>query len=204
VREGVTASKEEGYDRQQVLSPQQEIELVRYIKKLTERGSQPTREMVRNFSSVVAKRQLGERWCDRFIKRNQIHLITKWTMGIDRNRHQAESQTKYRLYFDLLHPKMKEYNISPRHTYNMDEKGFLTGVMGRTLRISSKRMWDKKEVRASIQDGSPEFLAILASICADGSRLPQASSMLVPTVPSDQRGWRTLRWDSMASMCLHL
>jgi hypothetical protein len=67
---------------------------------------------------------------------------------------------------------MREYNILPRHTYNMDEKGFLTGVMGRTLRIFSKRMWDKKEVRASLQDGSREFITSLASTCADGSRLP--------------------------------
>jgi hypothetical protein len=106
--------------------------------------------MIRNFSSEVAKHQLGERWCDRFIERNQIHLITKWTTGIDRNRHQADSETKYRLYFDLLHSKMREYNILPRHTYNMDEKGFLTGVIGRTLRIFSKRMWGKGEVRASL------------------------------------------------------
>jgi hypothetical protein len=169
---GVTRSKEEGYTKQQALSPQQEIELVVYIEKLTKRGLPPTREMIRNFSSEIAKRQLGKCWVDRFVKRNKIHLISKWTTGIDRNRHQADSETKYRLYFDLLHSKMREYNILPRHTYNMDEKGFLTGVIGRTLRIFSKRMWDKKEVRASLQDGSREFITLLASTCADGSRLP--------------------------------
>jgi hypothetical protein len=67
---------------------------------------------------------------------------------------------------------MREDNILPRHTYNMDEKGFLIGVIGRTLRIFSKRMWDKKEIRASLQDGSREFITLLASTCADGSRLP--------------------------------
>jgi hypothetical protein len=45
---------------------------------------------------------------------------------------------------------MREYNILPRHTYNMDEKGLLIGVIGRTLRIFSKRMWGKGEVRASL------------------------------------------------------
>jgi hypothetical protein len=169
---GVTGSKEEGYASQQALSPQQEIELVQYIERLTKRGLPPTREMIKNFSSEVAKRQLGESWVTRFINRNKIHLISKWTTGIDRNRHQADSETKYRLYFDLLHSKMREYNILPCHTYNMDEKGFLTGVIGRTLRIFSKRMWDKKEVRASLQDGSREFITLLASTCADGSRLP--------------------------------
>jgi hypothetical protein len=45
---------------------------------------------------------------------------------------------------------MRGYNILPCPTHNIDEKGFLTGVMGRTLRIFSKRIWDKKEVRASL------------------------------------------------------
>jgi hypothetical protein len=39
---GVTGSKEEGYAGQQILSPQQETELVRYIEKLTKRGLPPT------------------------------------------------------------------------------------------------------------------------------------------------------------------
>jgi hypothetical protein len=99
-------------------------------------------------------------------------IISKWTTGMDRNYHQADSETKYTLYFDLLHSKMREYNILPRHTYNVDEKGFLTGVIGRTLRIFSKRMWDKKEVRASLQDGLREFITLLVSTCADGSGLP--------------------------------
>jgi hypothetical protein len=104
---GVTRSKEEGYAGQQILSLEQEMELVRYSEKLTKRGLPPTRNMVKNFSSEVAKRQLGERWWDRFIKRNKIHLISKWTMGIDRSRHQADSETNYRLYLsDSLKPTL--------------------------------------------------------------------------------------------------
>jgi hypothetical protein len=83
----VTRSKEEGYASQQALSPQQEIELVQYIERLKKRGLPPTREIIKNFSSEVAKRQLGESWVTRFINRNKIHLISKRTTGIDRNRH---------------------------------------------------------------------------------------------------------------------
>jgi hypothetical protein len=79
----VTRSKEEGYGSQQALSPQQEMDLVRYIEKLTKRGLPPTGEMIRNFSSGVAKRQLGKCSVDRFVKRNKIHLISKLTTGID-------------------------------------------------------------------------------------------------------------------------
>ena len=99
----VTASRDEGYSKQQALSPQQELELVRYIKTLTERGLSPTREMIRNFSSEVARQQLSESWVTSFINRHEIHLISKWTTAMDRTRYLADSESKYRLYFELLH-----------------------------------------------------------------------------------------------------
>jgi hypothetical protein len=42
---------------------------------------------------------------------------------------------------------MREYSISPRHTYNMVEKGFSIAVTSRKQGIFSKRMWDEEEVR---------------------------------------------------------
>ena len=38
----------------------------------------------------------------------------------------------------------------------MDEKGFLIGITGRSKRVFSKKMWDKKEVTTSLQDGLRE------------------------------------------------
>jgi hypothetical protein len=67
---------------------------------------------------------------------------------------------------------MEEYNIEPRHTYNMDEKGFLTGVIGRSKRIFSKAMWDRGEVKSALQDGNREWMTILACVCADRTALP--------------------------------
>lgn len=43
--------------------------------------------------------------------------------------------------------------ILPADTYNIDKRGFIFGVLGRSNRVLTKRMWVKKEVRASIQDG---------------------------------------------------
>jgi hypothetical protein len=88
---------------QQLLNPQQEMELVRYIKRLTKRGLPPTRDMIRNFSSEVAHQRVSESWVSRFIKRHEIYLILKWTTDMDRTRHEGDSEVKYRLYFDLLH-----------------------------------------------------------------------------------------------------
>lgn len=54
----------------------------------------------------------------------------------------------------------------------MDEKGFLIGIISRSKRVFSRRMWENKEVKASLQDGSREWITLLACVCADGSALP--------------------------------
>jgi hypothetical protein len=168
----VTTSRAADASTRQKLNPQQELELVRYIEGLTKRRLPPTREMVRNFAMDIAKRPVSDSWVTRFINKHSIRLISHWATGMDRDRHRADSRAKYSLYLELLHSKMKGYNVEPRHTYNMDEKGFLIGITSRSKRVFSRRMWDKKEVRASIQDGSREWITLLACVCADGSALP--------------------------------
>jgi len=168
----VTASRADIAAQQQKLTPQQEAELVKYIEGLTARHLPPTREMVRNFASAIAKEPVSDSWVTRFINHHSIHLISQWVAGMDSNRHQADSGDKYSLYFDILRDKIEKYKIEPRHTYNMDEKGFLIGVIGRSKRVFSRRMWEKKEVRAAFQDGSREWITLLACVCADGSALP--------------------------------
>jgi hypothetical protein len=66
---------------------------------------------------------------------------------------------------------MEEYGVEQRHTYNMDEKGFLIGLTSRRLRVSSRRMYERKEVTETIRDGSREWISVKACICADGTAL---------------------------------
>jgi hypothetical protein len=40
----------------------------------------------------------------------------------------ADSEESYRRYFELLHSKMRQYNIEAENVYNMDEKGFFVGI----------------------------------------------------------------------------
>ncbi|KAF2849415.1 hypothetical protein T440DRAFT_399091, partial [Plenodomus tracheiphilus IPT5] len=127
--------------------------------------------MIRNFGSQIAKKELGKHWADSYIQRYQVDLISRWTTGIDRTRHQADSALKYNLYFKLLSDKIKQYGVEPRHTYNMDEKGFLLGVVTRSKRVFSRRLYQEGRLRSIIQDGSREWITLLACICADGTAL---------------------------------
>jgi hypothetical protein len=138
--QGIHAPQAAKAINQQKLSPQQEKELVQYIESLTKRGLPPTQEMIQNFASQIAHEHVGDGWVTRFINRQKIHLISKWTTGMDCVHHKAYSEAKYKLYFDLLYQKMQEYNMDPAHTYNMDEKGFLIGITGRSKLVFSRRM----------------------------------------------------------------
>jgi hypothetical protein len=68
----------------------------------------------------MAGSDVSESWVTRFMSRNASHLISRWQTGMDRNRHQADSGSKYSLYFDLLHQKIEEYKIKAEDIYNMD------------------------------------------------------------------------------------
>ena len=57
---GVQATRATAAGERTKLSHQQEMELVRYIRDLTKQGLPPTRAIVRNFASCVAKETVGE------------------------------------------------------------------------------------------------------------------------------------------------
>jgi hypothetical protein len=93
---------------------------------------------------------------------------------MDNSRYKADSGRKYSLYFDLLRERIEQYDIEPHHMYNMDEKGFMLGVVGRSKRIFSRTSYKERKRRSTIQDGSREWITLLACICADGSSLEPA------------------------------
>ena len=62
----------------------------------------------------------------------------------------------------------------PSNIYNMDEKGFLIGICNSMKRIVSLQALLSKKLLGACQDGSREFLSLIATICADGTALPPA------------------------------
>jgi hypothetical protein len=91
---------------------------------------------------------------------------------MDATRHAANSYIKYKLYFNLLHSKMEEHKILPCNTYDMNEEGFMIGVIGRSKQVFTRSQWERKEVTVALQNGSRKRITTIAAICADGSSLP--------------------------------
>ncbi|PVH90685.1 hypothetical protein DM02DRAFT_481903, partial [Periconia macrospinosa] len=109
--------------------------LSKYIRELTERRLPPTRSIIKNFAELVAGEAVSERWISRFLTRHHQKLTSRWNVCMDRNRHKADSVAKYTLYFNLLQEKITEYALEPSQIYNMDEKGFQLGHIGRSKRV---------------------------------------------------------------------
>jgi hypothetical protein len=99
---GVTRAQEDLHESQQLLSHHQEIELVKYINRLSEKGIPPTCSMVRNFAAEIAQIQPGQRWPYRFVQRHQNELKSCYLQGLDLNRKKAESYTSIKSYFELV------------------------------------------------------------------------------------------------------
>ncbi|THC92494.1 hypothetical protein EYZ11_008032 [Aspergillus tanneri] len=76
---------------------------------------------------------------------------------MDSSRKKADSAFKYALYFELLAQKIDEYNIQKENIYNMDEKGFLIGILSKAKRIFSKQQFEKDGIQQRLQDGNPRY-----------------------------------------------
>jgi hypothetical protein len=88
-----------------------------------------------------------------------------------RLRHSANLGSKYSLYFKLLYKKMEEYNVQPLHIFNIDEKGFQLRRIARLKRIFSKQLYEQKGLRQALEDGSSEWITVMACICLDSKVL---------------------------------
>ena len=102
---GETRPFKEAVITRYALTLQQEEELVKYIEALTDRHLPPTRQMIQNFASEIARTQLSESWVSRFLNRHPDRLTVKWSDPMTAERHNAESHEKYKEYFDILNSK---------------------------------------------------------------------------------------------------
>jgi hypothetical protein len=124
--------------QQQLLTPEQEQELVRWIDKETQGHQPPGRFLVKHKASLLAGKPVGVNWVYRFLHRHEDDLVFKNAAPIDRLRHKANSYLKYQSYFTYLESKLKEYQVPPDQTYNIDEKGFAMGIINSSKRFFSR------------------------------------------------------------------
>jgi hypothetical protein len=127
---------------------------------------------VAGIASQLRGRPLGHNWCSRFVERHRSKLDSRYLDSLDLDRHQASSVASFEQYFKIAGAKIEEYGILPENTYDMDEKGFLLGRTTKAKRIFPKDLKASEKLLGAGQDGSREWIAVVATICGDGTTLP--------------------------------
>jgi hypothetical protein len=169
---GVTESAAVKAVNQQLLSPPQEQTLIAHINRLTELSIPPTPAMVCTFAAEIARKPVGRGWSQRFCKRHQDILSSRYLRPIDRQRLHADNKESYRDYYTLLKKVVEKYEVLPCNMYNIDEKGFMIGQVTKTQRIFTHYKGEDKAILGALQDGSREWITVFGTISADGTAVP--------------------------------
>ena len=75
--------------------------------------------------------RIGHNWYKRFLTRHPAPKpVNSRALDHERAMNNLETITQY---FNVLKSTMKEFNIKPQNIYNMDEKGFLIGVIKKSM-----------------------------------------------------------------------
>lgn len=64
-----------------------------------------------------------------------------------------------------------DYNITGDNMYNIDEKNLLVGNLQKIRRIFTRDLWEQGGLLDSIKDGNREWITVIATICADETKL---------------------------------
>ncbi|KAF2836603.1 putative pogo transposable element [Patellaria atrata CBS 101060] len=168
---GITRSMDTAYKRREFLNESQSKFLIKYINRVSAQGLAPTPLMVRTWAAEIAKKEPSAKWPSRWIKRNSKCLKSGYLSGLDKSRKNSESAFYYALYFELLARKIEQYRVKIPNIWNMDEKGFLMGILQKQRRYFSKAYYETGALKHVLQDGSRSWITCLAAICADGRHL---------------------------------
>jgi hypothetical protein len=152
----------EAHEKEQKLTPGQEMALVEWIKEMGRRGVPLDGPAVMSYASMISGQEIGNGWIVRFRERHP-ELKAKWTRGLEKCRAQVLNATAVERYFAILVELIEKYNIPVGNIYNMDEKGIQLGV-GRAILALVDR--DQKQVY-HLEDGNRELVTMIECVCAD-------------------------------------
>ena len=164
-------SKAQYHDSTRLLNNVQENELLKYIRRLCERCLPPTPKILASIAHEICGKKPSKNWAARFVARHRAQIDARYLNTLDLARHKADSRASYEHYFDMVGARIREYDMLPANTYKMDKKGFLVGRLQKTQRVFTRDLYEQGKLVGAGQDGSREWITVVATICADGTHL---------------------------------
>jgi len=169
---GKMIPREQYREQISLLNYEQQKFLINHIDKLTKKGLPPNPRNIRLLAHNICGIMPGENWVSRFVKSHRDQLSSEYLNAFDLRRKRADNWFMISRYFNKLEEKFKEHKYEIQNVYNMDEKGFLIGVLNKTKRIFTRSWKEQGKLKGAAQDGNRTWVTLLACVCADGTSLP--------------------------------
>jgi hypothetical protein len=112
---------------------------------------------------------LGHNWQAYFLERHP-ELKSKFVPPLNKERAIAQDPAVFQRYFDLFSTLVTIYKIDPADMYNMDEKGFMQGVIAKAKVIITREEHFKGKSYC-IQDGNREWTSVIECMSTDGYKM---------------------------------
>lgn len=158
------------HTKAQRLTPEQEESLVHWALLMHKWGWPARSEQLRHMASELLKSQtsqdfIGVNWVQKFLLRHS-ELVSVFSQSLDSDRAAMHDRARLEGWFQLFEKTQREYDVQIEDTYNMDEKGFAMGLLGKHRVICPRGQ------RPTLtQDGNREWVSLIECACADGEVL---------------------------------
>ena len=159
---------------QQLLHPAEEIALKQWLIRLQAWGWPVRVEQVRFMAQDILKKKgatintVGINWTSKYLARHP-ELKTKYIPPLDKERALAHDPKIIQGWFELYKKLKIEFNVQDEDIYNMDEKGFMMGVVQKVKVMISKYEFGGKYMT---QCGNRDWISLIECVSSDG-RVPK-------------------------------
>lgn len=131
-------------------------------------GGDDVRDMANRLLRERGGEEVGKNWVGRFIQRNS-ELRTRRSHLYDRQRAACEDPILIKAWFELVQNTKAKYGIVDEDIYNLDETGFIMGMIVSQSFITGS---DKQGKSKKIQPGNREWVTLIQGVGATGKRIP--------------------------------
>lgn len=167
------------HENEQRLSPGEEAALLAWILRLQAWGWPPRVEQVRSMANELLnakgdKDPIGKNWPKKFISRHP-EIKSVYIAPLDKERAMAQDPIILQGWFDLFLQLKAKFEVDKGDIYNMDEKGFMMGVIAKLrVMLNKYEMIDgkkKKRKAYMTQCGNREWVSLIECVSLDGRAL---------------------------------
>jgi hypothetical protein len=154
------------------LTDLEERVIIRHILDLDSRGFGPrlggVEDMANKLLAARDSESVGVNWASNFVKRI-LELKMRFNRRLDYQRAQNEDPDIMKGWFELVRNTIAKYGIHEDDIYNMDEVGFLMGLIATAKVVTAS---ERRHRPKAIQPGNREWVTVIQGVNAQGWSIP--------------------------------